>query len=180
MTRETLEPQPAEAFRFCPRCGQGPAAGNGGPLFACEACGFHFHFNPAVAAGVILQDAEGRVLLLRRAQEPARGAYGFPGGFVDIGEGVEEALAREAREEAGVEVEQLEFVGGWPNLYAWRGLRYPVLDLFFTGRLRDGSRATAGHETDECVWLRPEDVDPSTLAFPTTRRAFARFRETRL
>ena len=179
MPEEAPAPRPAEAFRFCPRCGHGPAAGGGAPVFSCGACGFHLHFNPAVAAGVIVEDGEGRVLLLQRALEPARGSFGLPGGFVDAGEGVEEAIAREAREEAGVEVERLEFVGGWPNLYAWRGLRYPVLDLFFAGRLREGSHAEAGHETDSFVWLRPEEVDPGTLAFATTRAAFARFRENR-
>ena len=179
MPEEAPAPRPAEAFRFCPRCGHGPAAGGGAPVFSCGACGFHLHFNPAVAAGVIVEDGEGRVLLLQRALEPARGSFGLPGGFVDAGEGVEEAIAREAREEAGVEVEGLEFVGGWPNLYPWRGILYPVLDLFFAGRLREGSQAEAGHETDACVWLRPEEVDPATLAFPTTRTAVARYREIR-
>ena len=148
-----------------------------GPLLACAACGFHLHFNPAVAAGLIVEDTAGRVLLLRRAHEPARGSFGFPGGFVDADEGLEEAIAREAREETGLEVEGVALLGGWPNLYAWRGVDYPVLDLFFTGRARHGSTATAQHEVDEVVWARPEDVDPATLAFPTTRAAFARYRE---
>ena len=119
------------------------------------------------------------MLLLRRSHEPARGSFGFPGGFVDMDEGLEDAIAREAREETGLEVEDVALLGGWPNLYAWRGVEYPVLDIFFTGRARPGSSAAAGHEVDELVWARPEDVDPATLAFPTTRDAFARFRERR-
>jgi tRNA (cytidine/uridine-2'-O-)-methyltransferase len=150
-----------------------------GPVLACAACGFHFHFNPAVAAGLIVEDAKGRVLLLRRSHEPARGALGFPGGFIDTGETLEEAIAREAREETGLEVEDVALLGGWPNLYAWRGLEYPVLDLFFTGRGRPGSIAAAHHEVDEIVWARPEDVDPASLAFPTTRTALARYRDRR-
>jgi tRNA (cytidine/uridine-2'-O-)-methyltransferase len=168
--------RPALSFRHCPRCGTGPGVSVEGQVLVCSACGFHFHFNPAVAAGLIVEDARGRVLLLRRAHEPARGSFGFPGGFVDAGESLEEAIAREAREETGLEVEDLALLGGWPNLYAWRGLEYPVLDLFFTGRGRPGSTATARHEVDEVVWARPEDVDPATLAFPTTRAAFARYR----
>jgi tRNA (cytidine/uridine-2'-O-)-methyltransferase len=150
-----------------------------GPLLRCSACDFHLHFNPAVAAGVIVRDGTGRVLLLRRSHEPRRGAFGFPGGFVDEGETIEEAIAREAREETGLAVEDVAFLGGWPNVYSWRGVDYPVLDLFFTGRGRPGSQASAGHEVDEVVWSRPEEVDPSTLAFPTTRAAFARFLERR-
>jgi tRNA (cytidine/uridine-2'-O-)-methyltransferase len=150
-----------------------------GPVLACAACGFHFHFNPAVAAGVIAEDGQGRVLLLRRSIEPARGSFTVPGGFVDEDEALEEAIAREVREETGLEVETTELLGGWPNLYAWRGVEYPVLDIFFAGRVGRGAVASAHHEVEEVAWVRPEDVDPATLAFSTTRAAFARYRERR-
>jgi ADP-ribose pyrophosphatase YjhB (NUDIX family) len=132
-----------------------------------------------VAAGVIAEDREGRVLLVRRAKEPARGLLGVPGGFVDIGETAEDSARREAREETGIDVEGLLFLGSWPILYEWRGVTYPVVDLYFTGRVGDGTAASARHEVEEVVWLRPEEVDPADLAFPTTRSAFALFLEVR-
>jgi NAD+ diphosphatase len=170
---------PSASFRFCPRCGSGPSAPAQAPVFSCPGCGFHYHFNPAGAAGVMVEDREGRLLLIRRAKEPGRGLLGVPGGFVDIGETAEASARREAREETGIEVEGLRFLGSWPNLYEWRGISYPVVDLYFTGRACDGSTASARHEVEEVLWLRPEEVDPAELAFPTTRAAFARFRETR-
>ena len=170
---------PSAFFRYCPRCGQGPVARLEAPLFSCPACRFHYHFNPAVAAGVIAEDREGRLLLVRRAKEPARGLLGVPGGFVEIGESAEASARREAREETGVEVEGLRFLGSWPNLYEWRGVAYPVVDIYFTGRVGDGEAASARHEVDEVLWLRPEEVDPATLAFPTTRAAFSRFQAER-
>jgi tRNA (cytidine/uridine-2'-O-)-methyltransferase len=173
------ELQPAQSFRHCPRCGHGPGVPVEHALLTCPACGFHFHFNPAAAAGVLVEDDAGRVLLLRRAQEPARGAFGLPGGFVETGESVEQAIERETREETGLALEGIEYLGGWPNLYTWRGLTYPVLDLYFTARAHTGSTASPRHEVDECVWTRPEHVDPATLAFPTTRAAFARYCERR-
>jgi ADP-ribose pyrophosphatase YjhB (NUDIX family) len=130
-----------------------------------------------VAAGVIAENGEGRVLLVRRAKDPARGLLGVPGGFVDIGEAAEDSARREAREETGIEVEDLLFLGSWPNLYEWRGVAYPVVDLYFEGRLAGGSVAAALHEAEEVVWMRPEEIDPATLAFPTTRAAFALYRE---
>jgi ADP-ribose pyrophosphatase YjhB (NUDIX family) len=170
---------PSASFRYCPRCGRGPVAPPPAPLFSCPACGFHYHFNPAAAAGVLAEDGEGRLLLVRRAKEPGRGLLGVPGGFVDIGERAEESARREAREETGVEVEGLRFLGSWPNLYAWRGVTYPVVDLYFTARARDGSTASPRHEVDEVLWLRTDEVGPEALAFPTTRAAFARYREER-
>lgn len=170
---------PSEAFRFCPRCGRGPAERPEAHVLSCPACGFHYHFNPVVAAGVLVEDGGGRVLFVRRAKEPARGLLAFPGGFVDFGETAEGAARREAREETGLEVHDLAFLGSWPNLYEWKGLTYPVADLYFTGRVRDGSRASARHEVDEILWLRPDEVEPAMLAFPTTRAAFARYAEGR-
>ena len=176
---ETPALLPSASFRYCPRCGQGPCAPPEAPVFTCAACAFHYHFNPAVAAGVIAEDRAGRVLLVRRAKEPARGRLGVPGGFVDIGETAEATARREAREETGIDVADLSFLGSWPNLYEWRGVVYPVVDLYFTGRVGDGTTASARHEVEEVVWLRPGEIDPVTLAFPTTRAAFARYREVR-
>lgn len=169
-------PRPRALFRHCPRCGHGPVEPETHPVFSCPGCGLHYHFNPAVAAGVLVSDREGRVLFIRRAKEPAKGRLGVPGGFVDAGESAEESARRETLEETGLEVEGLEFLGSWPNLYEWRGVAYPVVDLYFTGRARDGSSPEARHEVDEVLWLRLEDVEPADLAFPTTRAAVARLR----
>lgn len=120
------------------------------------------------------------MLLLKRAEEPAKGSFGLPGGFVDFGETAEQAVLRETREETGLVVEEVRYLGGWPNLYPWRDVDYPVLDLFFTGRAAAGQRPHAREEVQACVWMRPEELDPATLAFSSTRAAFARLRERRL
>jgi len=148
-------------------------------VLACSSCGFHLHFNPAVAAGVFVRGEDDRLLLLRRALEPAKGALGVPGGFVDLGETAEQAVLREAREETGLEIEDVRYLGGWPNLYPWRGVDYPVLDLFFTGRAGAGQSVQANEEVGACLWMRPEEIDSAALAFPSTRAALARLRESR-
>ncbi len=166
---------PNIAVRYCPRCGSGPAPSGNAPVFSCPGCGFQYHFNPAGAAGVIADDPEGRVLLVRRAKDPGRGLLGVPGGFVDVGETAEAAVSREAREETGIELAEVRFLGSWPNVYEWNEIAYPVLDLYFAGRAHEGSTATALHEVAEVLWRRPEEVDPADLAFPTTRAAFLRY-----
>src|SRR5579884_1913938 len=70
----------------------------------CPSCG-HVHFeDPKVAVGVVVASA-GRILLTRRNHEPKLGEWSFPAGFVDAGENVVEAAAREALEETGVRVQ---------------------------------------------------------------------------
>jgi ADP-ribose pyrophosphatase YjhB (NUDIX family) len=98
----SLNPALAEA-RFCPRCGQ-PAEVNFPRRIACSHCGYSAYYNPKPVACAIPVDDEGRVILLRRGFDPGRGLWTFPGGFVDLGESVEDAVHREIAEELGIEI----------------------------------------------------------------------------
>jgi ADP-ribose pyrophosphatase YjhB (NUDIX family) len=105
----SLNPALAEA-RFCPRCGQ-PADVTFPRRIVCPHCGYSAYFNPKPVAGAIPVDERGRVILLRRGFEPGRGLWTFPGGFVDLGESVEDAALRETDEELGLAVELGPLVG---------------------------------------------------------------------
>ncbi|MCC7124574.1 MAG: NUDIX hydrolase, partial [Acidobacteria bacterium] len=104
-------------FRFCPVCGTAlePRVLRGGEparlVCTSRTCGFVFYLDPKVAAGTIIRDADGSILLLRRAIEPGYGLWVFPGGYVDRGEDVRLAARREAREEAGLDVRLDDLVG---------------------------------------------------------------------
>lgn len=105
----SLNPALAEA-RFCPRCGH-EAEVTYPRRIACADCGYTAYFNPKPVAGAIPIDADGRVILLRRGFDPGRGRWTFPGGFVDLGETVEEAAHRETEEELRLPIELGPLVG---------------------------------------------------------------------
>jgi 8-oxo-dGTP diphosphatase len=62
----------------------------------------------AVSAAIV---RDGRVLIVRRATPPARGVYTLPGGIVEVGETLEQAVIREVREETALEIEPLKLAG---------------------------------------------------------------------
>ncbi len=165
---------PSELFRFCPRCAAPRDAANIGQIpLRCEVCGITYFFNPTVAAAAWLHDAAGRVLLIRRAREPAKGKLAIPGGFLDIGETAEVGLRREVREEVGLEIEHIRFFGSHPNHYHYREVTYPVLDLVFTA---DAVRPDLAQSLDGVCgieWRFPAEVTPDELAFPSLKVTLA-------
>ena len=72
-----------------------------------------FPATPALTTDCVVFDDQRRVLLIQRANEPFRGGYALPGGFVDIGERVDDACRRELHEETGLDVpaDSLRLVG---------------------------------------------------------------------
>jgi ADP-ribose pyrophosphatase YjhB (NUDIX family) len=106
---ESLNPA-LEGLRFCPRCGATPQIDFPRSL-RCESCGYAAFYNPKPVAGAIPRAADGRVWLLRRGFDPAAGLWTFPGGFVDLGESVDQAAVREAREELEIDIELTGLLG---------------------------------------------------------------------
>jgi ADP-ribose pyrophosphatase len=94
----------------------------------------------AVDAIIVLQEG---IVLIRRDRPPYEGCYALPGGFVEPGESVEEAVCREAREETGLELELLGLVGVYSR--PDRDPRGHVVSLCYLawgrGELRSGSDA---------------------------------------
>jgi ADP-ribose pyrophosphatase YjhB (NUDIX family) len=161
--------RPSEIFRFCPRCGAPRAAENVGQIPLRCACNFTLFFNPTVAAAAWVHDPAGRILLIRRAKEPAAGKLGIPGGFLDIGETAEEGLRREVREEVGLEIDGIRFLMSCPNMYLYREVTYPVVDLVFTARAIQPENAKPLDGVAGIEWKFPTGVDPEELAFPSMR-----------
>ncbi len=134
--------------------------------------------NTAAACGAILQ-LNGRILLLRRAKDPALGMLDFPGGFIDPGESAEAALQREIYEETGLQAADLEFLCSFPNAYLYRGITYPTCDLIFTGTVIQLPTSLQTTEVSEFLLLEPREVNLQDIAFPSLRNAFSLFLQTR-
>jgi ADP-ribose pyrophosphatase YjhB (NUDIX family) len=94
-----------DSIKFCPRCGTqvNRVESFGAVRPVCPQCNWIYFRDPKVAAAVLVE-MDGRVLLVRRVNEPFRGMWTLPAGFVDSGEDPAEAAARECLEETGLRV----------------------------------------------------------------------------
>ena len=90
-------------MKFCPSCGQPVALkvpeGDHLPRAVCTACGTIHYDNPRIIAGCVIE-VDGKILMCKRAIEPRHGFWTIPAGFMENGESVQQAAAREAMEEA--------------------------------------------------------------------------------
>jgi NAD+ diphosphatase len=100
------------AHRFCPRCGGGLRASGGGYVLTCESCERQQFPRTDPAVIMLVTDGE-RALLGRQAAWPP-GRFSTLAGFVDPGESLEQAVAREVMEEVGVEVTDVAYFGNQP------------------------------------------------------------------
>lgn len=105
---------------------------------------------PLLAVDCVVLDPQDRVLLIRRGHEPFRGAYALPGGFVEVGETVEDACRRELMEETGVKLGKLTLVGVFSD--PGRDPRGHTVAVSFLSRVRS-SKATAGDDAAAVEWV---------------------------
>ena len=135
----------------------------------CERCGTSHWLNPWPCANGIVVD-EGHVLLGRRAHVPWLGLWGSPGGFCELGEHPAETVVREVREETGLEVEVVHYLGTWVDVYA-DDPEEPdagVINVtYYTALPTGGSGALDPAEVSEIAWFAWDEV-PGDLAPPAT------------
>lgn len=154
-----------EPINFCPRCGapviQAQRYGHIRPV--CPACGWIYFADPKVAVAILVQK-HGQILLVRRANDPRRGFWTLPAGFVDAGEDPVKAAAREALEETGLRVQ----IG--PLLDVMYGQEHPGgahIILFYRGEIISGEMH-AQDDVDRAAFFNFDKLPP--LAFGTTQR----------
>ncbi|MDX1690113.1 MAG: NUDIX hydrolase [Acidimicrobiia bacterium] len=159
-------------FSFCPMCGSDldRVVRGGARRQACEQCGYVHFRNPGVGAAVVLRDGS-TVLLVRRGPGTTQeGRWSIPAGFVDYGEDVRLAAARELKEETGLVAEVGEVVHVASNFHDPAKL---TVGVWFSGR-RVGGELRAGDDADRVGWFDLHDLPP--LAFPTDAELLRRLR----
>ncbi len=160
-------PYRTELYKFCPQCGgrlqQKVLQPKEPPRLVCTDCSFVFYLDPKLAAIAIIPWEEGLVLA-RRAIDPGYGLWVAPGGFVDVGERVEDAVVREVREEVYLNVRIHRLL----NVYSYPG-RTTVIVAYVADVI--SGQPGDGDETLEARIFRPDEIPWEEIAFTSTRDA---------
>ena len=140
-------------------------AGDPGRPFSLPMPKREYPESPLVGVGaVIVQDA--RVLLTRRGQPPLLGEWSLPGGVLECGETLREAVAREAQEETGLLVETRDMLGVYERVIhddAGRVRYHYVLIDFLCQPI--GGDLKAGSDAADVRWFRPDELPALNLAY---------------
>ena len=135
---------------FCGRCGSAALSFRGGWGRRCGGCGLE-HFPRIDPVVIMLATHEDRVLLGRQPQYPA-GRYSALAGFVEPGESIEEAVARELREEAGIEVTDVAYVASQPWPFPGQ------LMIACTAKATSDALTLDRNELEDAVWATRDEV----------------------
>ncbi|MGN6590270.1 MAG: NAD(+) diphosphatase [Sphingomicrobium sp.] len=144
--------------RFCANCGQLSEVVRGGWSRRCPSCGAE-HFPRVDPVVIMLAEHEGRLLLGRQPQYPA-GRYSALAGFVEVGETVEAAVARELQEEAGIRVGNVRYIASQP---------WPFPSSLMIGCMAqadDDVLTIDRTELDDARWFTRTDVEAALAEVP--------------
>lgn len=163
------------SMNFCSNCGAKLQIrippGDEKPRHVCDACGTIHYQNPKLIVGCV-PEYEGRILICKRAIEPRRGYWTIPAGFMENGETLQQAAARESYEEALAHVE----IGSLLSVV--HVLHTSQVHVFFRAKLLKPEYG-AGIESLEVELVEPQDIPWADIAFPSTDFTLRRYFEDR-
>ena len=159
-------------MKYCSQCGSEHLVfkipeGDNRERQVCEDCGCIHYLNPKVVAGAILS-WENRILLARRDIEPRRGLWTLPAGFMELGETLAQAAARESWEEALAKSRDMQLYGIFSLAHISQ------VYVIYRGTLDDG-KFGVGQESCDAALFAAEDIPWTELAFPIVEQTLKRF-----
>lgn len=161
---------PLEQFKFCPKCGSNRFVENNFKSKRCENCGFIYYFNSCASTIALIVNDKEELLIATRAHEPAKGTFDLPGGFVDMYETGEEAVAREVKEETNLEVTNVRYLFSIVNIYNYSDFDVHTLDLVYLCDVQSTDNLKAEDDVSKLEFKKISDLNPLEFGLDSVRK----------
>ncbi len=163
--------------KFCGWCGNNVVY-QGTWNSKCDSCEYRNYIAPKPGCNVIIKH-EDTVLMFERAQEPKKGFYDLPGGFVDVTDSsFEEASYREVNEELGLTKETIgamSYLGSSTVVYEWDDSSIPMITVHYICEITDPSLIRLNADENASFhWVKPEDFQSINFAWDNDRIMLAK------
>jgi mutator protein MutT len=126
--------------------------------------------NCAAAAMALIVNEENQLLVTKRKKDPFKGSLDLPGGFAEPGEGIEQSLIREIKEELNLDVTALEYLCSFPNTYPYKSVVYPVTDMAFICDVKTFDNIKACDDVEEFYFLDLDRLDKNLFGLASPKK----------
>lgn len=170
----------SKLFQYCPVCGAAEFQDNNFKSKKCSACGFELYVNASAAVAAFIVNDKNELLICVRKDDPAKGTWDLPGGFVDQGETVEEAIKREIKEEIGLTLISAKYLFSIPNEYEFSNFTIPTIDLFYEVKVADFIDITANDDVQSVLFVPVEQINPERFGLDSVKKSVSLYLEKRI
>ncbi len=161
------------SFVYCPRCGQVLEDKTNKNFMVCKKCNFHYFFNPSPTNALIISNSKQEILLVKKKIPPKTGQWDLPGGFVELGETIEDSLEREIKEELGLTLKKYRYFRSFVGNYLFKGTTYQPLCFVFYTTLTDEqiNKIRPGDDAESFRFFRKNKLPWDKILFIDVKKA---------
>ena len=170
-----MKEHPLELFKYCPKCGSELFEEHNAKSKHCSNCGFTYYQNPSSATAAFILNSKDELLVVKRGKEPAKDTLDLPGGFVDNDESGEQGIAREIKEETGLDIKEVKYLFSIPNIYRYSGMDIHTLDMFYLCHADEDAEIHAADDAASCSWIPLRQVYVERFGLRSIREGVHRF-----
>lgn len=159
-------------FIYCPVC-----AGTFERIeehLVCTSCSLHYYINPRPTNAVLLTNAKGELLLVKRKVDPKKGMWDLPGGFININETVEESIHREIAEELKIRITDIQYLSSFYDTYEFGKVKAYTICFLFKAKMINPADINPSDDVESYQYFATENLPYDQFAFDPMREALLR------
>lgn len=137
--------------------------------------GEKIYLNPKPCSLALIQNTEGKLLMVVRGRNPHKGTWDLPGGFLNLDENIEESIIRECKEELNVKIGNLKYVGSCPEVYEFGDVIHKLVIVGFSAEITEESSLIARDDVESFKFFARDEIPWGEIKFESMRYFIEKF-----